>query len=153
MVHRTAARAPPRIARRGVTYQAARRAGSREALTSGTEAARFQTLTQRRRQAFRCPTLDCAAKRERGAFSRLAFSINNKWLKPAAGLSRLYLHSGGPLMTALERQLLLGRPRMRKGISLFACVSGERTAATVCGHLRSIQVLAAFKKAHAKPKK
>jgi hypothetical protein len=35
------------------------------------------------------PTLDCAAKRERGAFSRLAFSINNKWLRPAAGLSRL----------------------------------------------------------------
>src|SRR5262249_46290272 len=37
----------------------------------------------------RCPTLDCAAKREREAFSRLAFSINNKWLRPAAGLSRL----------------------------------------------------------------
>ena len=27
------------------------------------------------------------------------------------------------------------------------------TAAAVCGHLRSIQVLAAFKKAHAKPQK
>jgi hypothetical protein len=62
--------------------------------------------------------------------------------------------------SARETKLLLGRPRMGKGISLFTCVSGAihhltamTTAAAVCGHLRSIQVLAAFKKARAKPQK
>jgi hypothetical protein len=63
-------------------------AGSGEALTSGTDAARFQTLNGGVKPSD-APTLDCAAKRERGAFSGLAFSINNKSPRPAAGLSRL----------------------------------------------------------------